>query len=82
LKILSLIFLLSLFILSVQPTSFVKDAYSTLNADSTVSDSVITFEKSENSVYDRNDFKILMEEFCTDKPISVQELKENRAFSK
>lgn len=81
-KILSLIFLLSAFILSYQPTSFVQDARSTLDADSTDSDSVKTFEDSEHNVYDRNDFKILMEEFCTDKPISVQELNDNRAFSK
>jgi hypothetical protein len=53
-----------------------------LDADSTDSDSVKTFEDSEHNVYDRNDFKILMEEFCTDKPISVQELNDNRAFSK
>lgn len=81
-KILFSIFLVLVFISSDQPVSFVKDVYSTLISDSTKSDSVKTVELPENNDYNRSDFKILMEEFCTDKPISVQELQENRTAPK
>ncbi len=81
-KILFSIFLIFVFISSDHPASFFKNVHYTVISDSTKSDSVKTFEKPKRNDYNRSDFKILMEEFCTDKPISVQELRENRTAPK
>ena len=65
-----------------EPEAFSPNEYLVSTVDSSKVADSISVKLMETGEYSRDDFNLLLEKFCTDKPISTEELKENRPLLK
>ena len=65
-----------------EPEAFSPKKYLVSKSDSSKVADSISVKLMEKAEYFRDDFKLLLEDFCTDKPISTEELIENRPVLK
>lgn len=65
-----------------EPEPLSRNKYLVSSTDSSKVEDSITVKLMETGEYSRDDFNLLLEKFCTDKPISPEELIENRSVFK
>jgi hypothetical protein len=65
-----------------EPEAFSPNEYLVSTVDSIKVADSISVKLMETGEYSRDDFNLLLEKFCTDKPISPEELIENRPVLK
>ena len=65
-----------------EPVALSRTQYLVSSFDSSKVTDSISVKLMETGEYSRDDFNLLLEKFCTDKPISTEELKENRPLLK
>ena len=65
-----------------EPEALSRTQYLVSSFDSSKVTDSVSVNLMETKEYSRDDFKLLLKDFCTDKPISTEELKENRPLLK
>jgi hypothetical protein len=65
-----------------EPTEFSRKSYLYSSVDSIKVTDSVSVKLIEPGEYSRDDFNILLKKFCNDKPISPEELIENRPVLK
>jgi len=65
-----------------EPKALNRNKYLVSSFDSSKVADSLSVNLKETEEYSRDDFNLLLEKFCTDKPISTEELIENRPFLK